>query len=54
MAHTKVIGAIGGDARPSRVKAYLEYIRFVERLHEATTTPAAGYFAEAAAHKIPP
>ena len=29
------------------VKAYVEYIHFVERLHEATTTPAAGHFAEA-------
>lgn len=32
------------------VKAYVEYIHFVERLHEATTTPAAGHFAEAEAH----
>lgn len=29
------------------VKAYVEYIHFVERLHEATTTPVAGHFAEA-------
>ena len=29
------------------VKAYVEYIHFVERLHEATITPAAGHFAEA-------
>ena len=28
------------------VKAYVEYIHFVERLHEATTAPAAGHFAE--------
>jgi uncharacterized protein DUF6448 len=28
------------------VRAYVEYIHFVERLHEATTTPAAGHFAE--------
>lgn len=27
-------------------KAYVEYIHFVERLHEATTTPAAGHYAE--------
>lgn len=32
------------------VKAYVEYIHFVERLHEASTTPAAGHFAEAEAH----
>jgi len=29
------------------VKAYVEYIHFVERLHEATTAPAPGHFAEA-------
>lgn len=29
------------------VKAYVEYIHFVERLHEATTAPADGHFAEA-------
>jgi hypothetical protein len=29
------------------VKAYVEYIHFVERLHEAITNPAAGHFAEA-------
>ena len=28
------------------VKAYVEYIHFVERLHEAMTAPAAGHFAE--------
>jgi len=28
------------------VKAYVEYIHFVERLHEATTRPAAGHYAE--------
>ena len=28
------------------VKAYVEYIHFVERLHEAVTSPAAGHFAE--------
>jgi hypothetical protein len=29
------------------VKAYVEYIHFVERIHEATTAPAPGHFAEA-------
>jgi hypothetical protein len=29
------------------VKAYVEYIHFVERLHEAVAEPAAGHFAEA-------
>ena len=29
------------------VKAYVEYIHFVERIHEATTAPASGHFAEA-------
>lgn len=29
------------------VKAYVDYIHFVERLHEATTAPAVGHFAEA-------
>ena len=28
------------------VKAYVEYIHFVERLHDATSKPAAGHFAE--------
>jgi Family of unknown function (DUF6448) len=28
------------------VKAYVEYIHFVERLHEAATTPADGHYAE--------
>lgn len=32
------------------VRAYVEYIHFVERLHEATTKPAAGHFAEVASH----
>lgn len=32
------------------VKAYVEYIHFVERLHESAVKPAAGHFAEAEAH----
>jgi hypothetical protein len=32
------------------VKAYVEYIHFVERLYEATTAPAAGHFAEGEPH----
>jgi hypothetical protein len=32
------------------VKAYVEYIHFVERLHESAIKPAAGHFAEAEAH----
>ena len=32
------------------VKAYVEYIHFVERLHEAAVKPAAGHFAEAETH----
>lgn len=32
------------------VKAYVEYIHFVERLHEATTRSAAGHFAETESH----
>ena len=32
------------------VKAYVEYIHFVERLHEAAIKPAAGHFAEAETH----
>lgn len=28
------------------VKAYVEFIHFVERLHEASTNPAAGHYAE--------
>ena len=30
------------------VRAYVEYIHYVERLHEATTTAAEGHYAEAA------
>lgn len=33
------------------VKAYVEYIHFVERLHEASTRPADGHFAEGNEHK---
>jgi hypothetical protein len=32
------------------VKAYVEYIHFVERLHEATTMPASGHFADGETH----
>lgn len=32
------------------VKAYVEYIHFVERLHDATINPAAGHYAEAESH----
>lgn len=32
------------------VKAYVEYVHFVERLHEATVNPVAGHYAEAEAH----
>lgn len=32
------------------VKAYVEYIHFVERVHEASTKPAAGHFPEAESH----
>ena len=32
------------------VKAYVEYIHFVERLHEAALKPAVGHFAEADMH----
>ena len=32
------------------VKAYVEYVHFVERLHEATTKPAPGHFEEAERH----
>lgn len=32
------------------VKAYVEYIHFVERLHEAAIKPATGHFAEAETH----
>lgn len=32
------------------VKAYVEYLHFVERLHEATAKPAAGHFAEPEKH----
>ena len=33
------------------VKAYVEYVHFVERLHEASTRPADGHFAEGEEHK---
>lgn len=33
------------------VKAYVEYIHFVERLHEASMKPADGHFAEGEEHK---
>jgi hypothetical protein len=32
------------------VKAYVEYIHFVERLHEASTNKAAGHFVETESH----
>ena len=32
------------------VKAYVEYVHFVERLHEASVMPAAGHYAEAEQH----
>ena len=32
------------------VKAYVEYIHFVERLHESATNAAAGHYAEAESH----
>jgi hypothetical protein len=32
------------------VKAYVEYLQFVERLHEATAKPAAGHSAEPESH----
>lgn len=35
------------EAGREYVKAYVEYVHFVERLHEATTAPAPGHFAEA-------
>lgn len=35
------------DAGREYVKAYVEYVHFVERLHEAVTSRAAGHFAEA-------
>lgn len=34
------------------VKAYVEYLHFVERLHEATAKPAAGHFAEPEPHSL--
>ena len=34
------------DAGRKYVKAYVEYIHFVERLHEGVTNPAAGHYAE--------
>lgn len=33
------------------VKAYVEYVHFVERLHEASVKPADGHFAEGEEHK---
>lgn len=33
------------------VKAYVEYVHFVERLHEASIRPADGHFAEGEEHK---
>ena len=38
------------DVAPGRryVQAYVEYIHYVERLHEAATGAAAGHYAEAA------
>ena len=32
------------------VKAYVEYVHYVERIHEATLQPAPGHYAEADAH----
>lgn len=32
------------------VKAYVDYIHFVERIHEAITTSAAGHYAEVESH----
>lgn len=37
------------DAGREYVKAYVEYVHFVERLHEAVTSRAAGHFEEAGA-----
>ena len=37
------------DAGREYVKAYVEYVHFVERLHEAVTSRAEGHFAEAGA-----
>jgi len=37
------------EAGRAYVKAYVEYIHFVERLHEAVTSSAAGHFAESGA-----
>ena len=37
------------EAGREYVKAYVEYIHFVERLHDAVTSGAAGHFAEAGA-----
>ena len=37
------------EAGREYVKAYVEYVHFVERLHEAVTSRAAGHFAEAGA-----
>lgn len=38
------------DAGRQYVKAYVEYVHFVERLHEAATRAAAGHYAEAETH----
>lgn len=38
------------EAGREYVEAYVEYIHFVERLHEAAVKPADGHFAEAESH----
>lgn len=38
------------DAGRQYVKAYVEYVHFVERLHEAATRAAAGHYGEAETH----
>lgn len=38
------------DAGRQYVKAYVEYVHFVERLHEAATRAAAGHYAEGETH----
>ena len=38
------------EAGRKYVKAYVEYVHFVERLHEAATRAAAGHYAEAEGH----
>ena len=42
------------EAGREYVKAYVEYIHFVERLHEAVTSGAAGHFAVQSIAHIPP